>query len=82
MLINGKKKKKRKERKTEYILHERALLMNEYFRNQRSLFTSSRSKIPYLQKEVPKAEAYRNVRRIEKSEEKSQKKGSQKVFEF
>ena len=33
-------------------------------------------------KEVPKAETYRNVRRIEKSEEKSQKKGSQKVFEF
>ena len=56
--------------------------MNEYFRNQRSLFTSSRSKIPYLQKEVPKAETYRNVRRIEKSEEKSHKKGSQKVFEF
>ena len=46
MLVNGK----RKERKTKYLLHERALLMNEYFRNQRSLFTSLRSKIPYLQK--------------------------------
>ena len=77
MLINGK----RKERKIEYLLHERALRMNEYFRNQRSLFTSSRSKIPYLQKEVPKAETYRNVRRIEKSEEKSpRKRGSERVL--
>ena len=33
MLIN----EKRKERKTEYLLHEGALLMKEYFRNQRSL---------------------------------------------
>ena len=40
--INGKKK--------EYLLHERALLMKEYFRNQRSLFTSLKSKIIYLQK--------------------------------
>ena len=55
--------------------------MKEYFRNQRSLFTSSRSKIPYLQKEVPKAETYRNVRRIEKSEEKSpRKRGSERVL--
>ena len=43
--INGKK-----EEEIEYLLHGRALLMNEYFRNQRSLFTSLRSKIPYLQK--------------------------------
>ena len=42
--------KEKKEKKKEYLLHEHALLMNEYFRNQRSLFTSLRSKIPYLQK--------------------------------
>ena len=43
--------RKRKERKrTKYLLHERALLMKEYFRNQRSLFTSLKSKIFYLQK--------------------------------
>ena len=39
-----------KKKKTEYLLHEHALLMNEYFRNQRSWFTFLRSKIPYLQK--------------------------------
>ena len=49
-------KKERKKEKIEYLLHERALLMNEYFRNQRSFFTSLRSKIPY-KKEVPKAKA-------------------------
>ena len=27
------KEKKEKKKKTEYLLHERALLMNEYFRN-------------------------------------------------
>ena len=40
--------RKEKEKKAEYLLHERALLMNENFRNQRSLFTSLRSKILYL----------------------------------
>ena len=45
-----KKEEKKKKKKTEYLLHEHALLMNEYFRNQRILFTSLRSKIPYLQK--------------------------------
>ena len=45
-----KEKKEEEKKKTEYLLHERALLMNEYFRNQRILFTSLRSKIPYLQK--------------------------------
>ena len=37
-------------RKTEYLLHERALLMKEYFRIQRNLFTFLKSKILYLQK--------------------------------
>ena len=46
MLIN----EKRKERKTEYLLHELALLVKEYFRNQRSIFTSLSSKMLYLQK--------------------------------
>ena len=49
--IKKKINERRKERrKTEYLLHEHALLMNEYFTNLRSLFTSLRSKIPYLQK--------------------------------
>ena len=43
-------KKERKKEKIEYLLHERALLMKEYFRNQRSLFASLKSKILYLQK--------------------------------
>ena len=43
-------KEKKGKKKIEYPLHERALLMNEYFRNQRSFFTSLRTKIPYLQK--------------------------------
>ena len=38
------------EKKKKHLLHERALLMKEYFRNQRSLFTSLKSKIIYLQK--------------------------------
>ena len=50
---------KKKKKKIEYLLHERALLMKEYFRNQRSLFTSLKSKILYLQKEVPKAKTSR-----------------------
>ena len=41
--------KKRKE-KVEYLLHERALLMKEYFRIQRTLFNSLKPKILYLQK--------------------------------
>ena len=47
LLINGRRKEKKKEKN---LLHERALLMKEYFRNQRSLFTSLKSKILYLQK--------------------------------
>ena len=47
--INERRKERRK---TEYLLHERALLMKEYFRNQRSLFTSFRSKILCLQKKL------------------------------
>ena len=49
ILINGKKKRKIEEI-TKYLLHERALQMKEYFRNQINLFTSLRSKILYLQK--------------------------------
>ena len=41
---------RRKERKTEYLLHERALPMKEYFRIQKNLFTSLKPKILYLQK--------------------------------
>ena len=48
---NKKMNGRRKERsKTEYLLHECALLMKEYFRIQRSLFTFLKSKILYLQK--------------------------------
>ena len=36
-------------RKTKYLLHERALLMKEYFRIQRNLFISLKPKILYLQ---------------------------------
>ena len=45
---------KEKKEETGYLFHKRALLMNEYFRNQRSFFTSLRSKIPYLQKRILK----------------------------
>ena len=65
---------RRKEIKIEYLLHERALPMKEYFRIQRNLFTSLKPKILYLQKEVPKAKSLQNifnVRGIEKLEEKS-----------
>ena len=67
-------KEKKEKKKKEYLLHERALIMNEYFRNQRSLFISLRSKIPYLQKRSSKNKSLQNVfnvRGIEKSEEKS-----------
>ena len=37
-------------RKTEHLLHERALLMKEYFRIQRNFFTSLKPKILCLQK--------------------------------
>ena len=47
MLINGKRKERRK---TEYLLHECALLMKEYFRVQKNLFISLKPKILYLQK--------------------------------
>ena len=33
---------KEKKEETENLLHECALLMNEYFRNQRSLFTKNK----------------------------------------
>ena len=46
-LINGKRKERRR---IEYLLHERALLINELFRNQRSLFTSLRSQNTLLTK--------------------------------
>ena len=57
-IINGRKKERRK---TEYLLHERALLMKDYFRNQRNLFTTLKPKILYFtyKKEVPKAKASR-----------------------
>ena len=45
--INERRKERRK---TEYLLHERALLMKEYFRIQRNLFTFLKPKILYLQK--------------------------------
>ena len=41
---------RRKERKTKYFLHERALPMKKYFRIQRNLFTSLKPKILYLKK--------------------------------
>ena len=41
--INGEQKKKIK-----YLLHERALLVKEYFRTQRTLFNSLKPKILYL----------------------------------
>ena len=41
---------RRKEIKIEYLLHERALPMKEYFRIQKNLFTSLKPKILYLQK--------------------------------
>ena len=43
-------KGKKEEKIKEYLLHEPARLMKEYFRIQRSLFTSLKPKILYLQK--------------------------------
>ena len=66
-----------KKRKTEdiviYLLHERAFQMKEYFRNQRRLFTSLRSKILYLQKSSKSKSLQNvfNVRGAEKLEKKS-----------
>ena len=40
--INERRKERRK---TEYLLHKRALLMKEYFRIQRNLFNSLKPKI-------------------------------------
>ena len=51
-------KKRKTEEITKYLFLERALQMKEYFRNQRSLFTSLSSKI-LNKKEVPKAKAFR-----------------------
>ena len=50
--MHQKKKpiKEEKKEEIEYLLHKRALLMKEYFRIQRSLFTSLQPKILYLQK--------------------------------
>ena len=64
---------KEKKEETGYLFHKRALLMNEYFRNQRSFFTSLRSKIPYLQKRIQNKSLQKvfDVRGVEKSEEKS-----------
>ena len=45
--ITKTNERRKERRKTEYLLHERALLMKEYFRNQRSLFPSLRSKKLY-----------------------------------
>ena len=42
------------EKKKRYLLHERALLMKEYFRIQRNLFNSLKPKILYLQKKKKK----------------------------
>ena len=47
MLIKGKRKERKK---IEYLLHERALLMKEYVRIQRNLFTYLKPRILYLQK--------------------------------
>ena len=47
---NNKKSMKERKEEIEYLLHECALLMKEYFRIQRSLFTSLKPKILYLQK--------------------------------
>lgn len=49
-IIKIKSMKEERKEEIEYLLHERALLMKEYFRNQRSLFTSLKLKIIYLQK--------------------------------
>ena len=48
--ITKTNERRKERRKTEYLLHERALLMKEYFRIQRNLFTSLKPKILYLQK--------------------------------
>ena len=47
---NKKTMKEEKKKEIENLLHEHALLMKEYFRIQRSLFTSLQPKILYLQK--------------------------------
>ena len=49
---------RRKERKTEYLLHKCALPMKEYFRIQRNLFTLWSLKYFTYKKEVPKAKAF------------------------
>ena len=38
----------KKRKKIKYLLHERALLVKEYFRTQRTLFNSLKPKILYL----------------------------------
>jgi len=40
----------KKRKKIEYLLHERVLLVKEYFRIQRNLFNSLKPKILYSQK--------------------------------
>ena len=47
------------EKKKRYLLHERALLMKEYFRIQRNLFNSLKPKILYLQKKKKKKKILR-----------------------
>ena len=53
MLINGKRKKI----KTEYLLHECALLVKEYFRNKELYSLLWGLKYFTCKKEVPKAKA-------------------------
>ena len=48
--INNINERRKERRKTKYLLHERALLMKEYFRIQRNFFTSLKPKILCLQK--------------------------------
>ena len=48
--INKINERRKERRKIEYLLHERTLLMKEYFRIQRNFFTSLKPKILYLQK--------------------------------
>ena len=48
------KNRKKKKKKKEYLLHERALLVKEYFGIQRNLFNSLKPKILCLQKKILK----------------------------
>ena len=54
--INREEQKKKKKKK-EYLLHERALLVKEYFGIQRNLFNSFKPKIIFLQKRNSKGKS-------------------------